>query len=69
MVEDLVTLDAALADFVTFRAAGEEAEGVFRCAECGYGATVRGALPHCPMCRSRVWEAGDRRPASPRDLV
>jgi rubrerythrin len=39
-----------------FHAAGEEARGEFRCAECGYGVIVRTALPACPMCRGAVWE-------------
>lgn len=37
-------------------AAGEQARGEYRCAECGYGVAVRVALPACPMCRGRVWE-------------
>ena len=37
-------------------AAGEQADGEFRCVECGYGVIVRRALPHCPMCRGRMWE-------------
>ena len=39
-----------------FFAAGREATGEFRCAECGYGAIVRSVLPPCPMCRGLVWE-------------
>ena len=39
-----------------FYAAGCEAAGEFRCAECGYGAIVRRVLPPCPMCRGVVWE-------------
>ena len=39
-----------------FFAAGHEAAGEFRCAECGYGAIVRSVLPVCPMCRGHVWE-------------
>lgn len=28
----------------------------FRCAACGYGISVSGALPACPMCRTTTWE-------------
>ena len=36
--------------------------GEFRCAECGYGVSVR-VLPHaCPMCRNAVWEPSPWRP-------
>jgi rubrerythrin len=36
--------------------------GELRCAECGYGISVR-IPPHaCPMCRSRVWEPSPWRP-------
>jgi CspA family cold shock protein len=28
----------------------------FRCARCGYGICVRGALPACPMCQTTNWE-------------
>ena len=40
----------------TFLAAGSEATGEYRCAECGYGVTVRMMLPVCPMCRGQSWE-------------
>lgn len=39
-----------------FRVAGSPAFGEFRCAQCGYGVTVRQMLPVCPMCRGRSWE-------------
>ena len=39
-----------------FLAAGRKAEGEFRCAECGYGVSVRTVLPQCPMCRGLAWE-------------
>jgi cold shock protein len=29
----------------------------FRCAACGYGIIVSGALPTCPMCRATSWES------------
>jgi hypothetical protein len=28
----------------------------FRCTACGYGVSMAGALPTCPMCRKRAWE-------------
>jgi rubrerythrin len=36
--------------------AGVAARGEFRCAECGYGVTVRRTLPACPMCRAESWQ-------------
>jgi len=45
-----------LADFVEFFAAGSDASGEYRCADCGYGAVVQRVLPPCPMCRGAVWE-------------
>ena len=39
-----------------FFAAGDAADGEFRCADCGYGVTVRLLLPVCPMCRGQAWE-------------
>ncbi len=44
------------AGFVDFAAAGTQAAGEFRCAECGYGAVVQRVLPPCPMCGGTVWE-------------
>ena len=41
--------------FVDFIAAGTQISGDFRCADCGYGAVVHGALPQCPMCAGTVW--------------
>jgi len=31
----------------------------FRCARCGYGISLAGTLPACPMCRSHLWECVD----------
>ena len=28
----------------------------FRCAACGYGISVNGALPTCPMCQTTSWD-------------
>jgi hypothetical protein len=33
----------------------------FRCSACGYGISMTGALPACPMCRKRAWERVPRR--------
>jgi hypothetical protein len=44
------------ADVVDFAAAGSDAAGEFRCADCGYGAVVQRVLPPCPMCQGTVWE-------------
>jgi rubrerythrin len=54
------------AGFVDFVAAGTQLAGEYRCADCGYGAVVHGALPPCPMCGGAVWES--RRP-TPRRFV
>lgn len=57
-----VRLGPAVEDpgFVDFAAAGSEASGEFRCADCGYGAVIQAVLPPCPMCRGAVWERRDR---------
>jgi hypothetical protein len=47
--------------FLNFAAAGSETSGDVRCADCGYGAVVHGALPRCPMCGGSVWENRDLR--------
>lgn len=51
---------------VDFFAAGSDATGEFRCADCGYGAVVQRVLPSCPMCQGSVWER--REPARSRSL-
>jgi rubrerythrin len=28
----------------------------FRCTACGYGISVSGALPTCPMCQTTSWD-------------
>ena len=28
----------------------------FRCLVCGYGISLRGELPACPMCQQRAWQ-------------
>jgi Zn finger protein HypA/HybF involved in hydrogenase expression len=47
---------AVAAENGTLRA-GQAARGDFRCTDCGYGVTVRRALPVCPMCRGEDWDA------------
>ncbi|HLX20075.1 MAG TPA: hypothetical protein VKR23_07970 [Gaiellaceae bacterium] len=42
--------------YVAFLAAGDQVEGDFRCSACGYGVSVRRALPVCPMCGGTTWE-------------
>jgi hypothetical protein len=46
--------------------AGTHAAGAFRCSQCNYGVTVRGALPVCPMCAGAVWEPAPWSPFAPR---
>ena len=43
-------------DFVEFLLTGMSAAGEYHCAECGYGVTVHGKLPQCPMCSRTSWE-------------
>jgi hypothetical protein len=47
-----------------FLAAGSDATGEYRCADCGYGVTVRLILPVCPMCRGQSWEGPATSPFS-----
>ena len=35
----------------------------FRCHNCGYGISLTGELPRCPMCRRRSWQRLPRRRA------
>jgi hypothetical protein len=49
-------------DEIVFLAAGDNAKGEFRCAECGYGVAVCRELPVCPMCSCEVWEASSWHP-------
>lgn len=39
-----------------FHAEGAADAGDYTCSECGYGVSVKGRLPVCPMCRGRRWE-------------
>ena len=38
-------------------ATSPHASSEFRCARCGYGIIVSGALPACPMCRTTNWDS------------
>jgi rubrerythrin len=53
------TVEVSLDDsgFADLAAAGTGVAGEFRCADCGYGAVIRSALPPCPMCGGTVWES------------
>jgi rubrerythrin len=51
-------------DYVDFLAAGVRVAGAYNCAHCGYGVTVHGPLPVCPMCARETWEAASWRPFS-----
>ncbi|HJQ75327.1 MAG TPA: hypothetical protein VJ814_10585 [Gaiellaceae bacterium] len=53
--------------FAEFAVAGTEVAGEFRCADCGYGAVVHRALPHCPMCGGTVWKSLAPAPSSLED--
>lgn len=35
---------------------GLKTVGEFRCAGCGYGISISGKLPRCPMCGTEAWE-------------
>jgi rubredoxin len=56
MLEEAGQTRAADGDFVEFASAGAVAEGDYHCSSCGYGISVRAALPSCPMCAGTVWE-------------
>jgi hypothetical protein len=43
-------------EYVEFAVAGARAAGEYHCAACGYGVTVHGELPACPMCAGEAWE-------------
>jgi hypothetical protein len=60
VLEDVWVGDVAGDGSVQLHATDDVAEGSFRCAECGYGVSIAAALPPCPMCAGRVWEAVER---------
>ena len=37
-------------------AQGARGTGQYRCINCGYGITLHGELPDCPMCGGHTWE-------------
>jgi lipopolysaccharide biosynthesis regulator YciM len=43
-------------DYVDFVGTGVAVVGEYHCTGCGYGVTVHGMLPPCPMCASTTWE-------------
>lgn len=67
MIEDARAARGSEDGFVGFHAAGDRARGAFRCAECGYGVAIAGALPACPMCAGTSWELELRPPFRPAD--
>lgn len=56
MVDDRWARQGPPDGFVEFHASGTRARGPFRCADCGYGVSVEGRLPACPMCGGASWE-------------
>jgi len=42
--------------YVPLFAAGDETTGEYQCADCGYGVSIHGELPRCPMCGGESWE-------------
>ena len=57
MLDDAQTLEPQGGDYVEFVPSGTAVIGAYHCADCGYGVTLRAALPRCPMCSGTVWEA------------
>jgi rubredoxin len=43
-------------EYVVFVQTGVSVVGEYHCTGCGYGVTVRGPLPSCPMCAETSWE-------------
>lgn len=62
MLEDAQALDPQDGDSVEFLATGTAVTGAYRCADCGYGVTLRSTLPACPMCSGTTWEQAPWRP-------
>jgi rubredoxin len=48
--------DHRLDEYVVFARTGTVVVGEYHCTGCGYGVTVRGPLPDCPMCAESNWE-------------
>jgi len=49
-------IDAPKSGAATAFVAGVRVAGEFRCAGCGYGISISGELPRCPMCATEEWE-------------
>ena len=43
-------------DYVDFVRTGVAVVCEYHCTGCGYGVTVHGTLPTCPMCAETTWE-------------
>ncbi len=56
MLDHARTRDLHDPDDVEFVSAGTVVVGAYRCADCGYGVTLRSPLPVCPMCAGTSWE-------------
>jgi rubrerythrin len=56
MLDDAQALDPQDGDYVEILPAGTAVTGAYRCADCGYGVTLRSTLPACPMCSGTTWE-------------
>ncbi|HXK13641.1 MAG TPA: hypothetical protein VNH45_03820 [Gaiellaceae bacterium] len=62
MLDQGQTEDTASGEYVEFVLAGTSAVGAYHCSTCGYGITVHGELPSCPMCHGTTWELHDWSP-------
>lgn len=56
MIDEVSAPDARKGDYVEFFPVGTPVVGEYHCCGCGYGVTLRSALPLCPMCGGRSWE-------------
>jgi rubrerythrin len=56
MLDEARKSDSRDGDYVEFLTAGTPAVGEYHCSACGYGVTVHGDLPQCPMCSGASWE-------------
>jgi len=64
MIEEARLLAQPSDDYVEFLVEGTVAVGEYHCSSCGYGVTVHGLLPRCPMCSGTSWEQVSWRPFS-----
>ena len=56
MLEGARLLEQPSDDCAEFLVEGAVVVGEYHCASCGYGVTVHGTLPRCPMCSGAAWE-------------